>query len=169
MDRCQHIYNRCRRDGEDNENTKSLINWANASVEKTPLADGDTVTAEGNKLKIHVAAGYSSVKTNDRLILEPGSITNGSGDTFGSTKTIFNIKNVDSAITGLSADSTTIPAEGGKVTVNVAGKLLDMGNYIFSVNVDGSDASQVTDTSFKVNSSTSGTLTFTVPANTDAN
>lgn len=45
-----------------NENTKSLINWANYSDQKTPLADGDTVTADGSKLKIHVAAGYSSVK-----------------------------------------------------------------------------------------------------------
>ncbi|MDD5875081.1 MAG: hypothetical protein PUC78_04275, partial [Baileyella intestinalis] len=149
-----------------NENTKSLINWSNYSDQKTPLADGDTVTADGSKLKIHVAAGYSSVSGYAKLILEPGSITNESGDTFSSAKEPY-ISSVDSAITGLSADSTTIPAEGGKVTVNVTGRLLDMESYNFSVYVDGSYAAQVTDTSFKVNNSTSGTLTFTAPANAD--
>lgn len=151
-----------------NENTKSLINWATYSDQKTPLADGDTVTADGSKLKIHVAAGYSSVSKNAKLILEPGSITNESGDTFSSAITAY-ISNVDSAIARLSADSTTIPAEGGKVTVNVAGRLLDMGDsYSFRVYVDGSAATGITDTSFTANSSTSGTLTFTAPANTDA-
>lgn len=151
-----------------NENTKSLINWATYSDQKTPLADGDTVTADGSKLKIHVAAGYSSVSDYAKLILEPGSITNESGDTFSSAKEYY-ISSIDSAITGLSADSTTIPAEGGKVTVNVAGRLLDMESYNFSVYVDGSYAAQVTDTSFNVNNSTSGTLTFTAPANADTN
>lgn len=153
-----------------NENTKSLINWANYSDQKTPLADGDTVTADGTKLKIHVAAGYSSVKknNNNRLILEPGSITNGNGDTFSSAKEAY-ISSVDSAITGLSADSTTIPAEGGKVTVNVAGRLLDMdSSFSFKVYIDGSAPTDFIYTDFKVNSATSGTLTFTAPANTDA-
>lgn len=149
-----------------NENTKSLINWSNYSDQKTPLADGDTVTADGSKLKIHVAAGYSSVSGYAKLILEPGSITNENGDTFSSEEKAY-IGSVDSAITGLSADSTTIPAEGGKVTVNVTGRLLDMESYNFSVYVDGSYAAQVTDTSFKVNNSTSGTLIFTAPANAD--
>lgn len=153
-----------------NENTKSLINWANYSDQKTPLADGDTVTADGSKLKIHVAAGYSSVKknNNNRLILEPGSITNGNGDTFSSAKEAY-ISSVDSAITGLSADSTKIPAEGGKVTVNVAGRLLDMdSSFSFKVYIDGSAPTDFIYTDFKVNSATSGTLTFTAPANTDA-
>ncbi len=149
-----------------NENTKSLINWATYSDQKTPLADGDTVTADGSKLKIHVAAGYSSASGYAKLVLEPGSITNESGDTFSSAKEYY-ISSIDSAITELSAVSTKIPAEGGKVTVNVSGRLLDMESYNFSVYVDGSYAAQVTDTSFKVNNSTSGTLTFTAPANAD--
>lgn len=148
-----------------NENTKSLIKWESGDV---ALAEGDTVTAEGTKIKIHVAAGYSSVSNYSSLSFAPGSITDANENTFSSAKPAYT-KSVDPAITGLSADSTTIPSAGGKVTVNVTGKLLDMGNYSFSVNVDGSYASQVTDTSFKVNSSTSGTLTFTVPTNTDAN
>lgn len=151
-----------------NENTKSLINWATYSNQKTPLADGDTVTADGNKLKIHVASGYSSVSKYAKLILEPGSITNESGDTFSSAKEYY-ISSIDSTITGLSSDSTTIPAGGGKVTVNVTGRLLDMDDsYSFRVYVDGSAATGITDTSFTANSSTSGTLTFTAPANTEA-
>ena len=150
-----------------NENTKSLIKWKDWSGD-VALADGDTVTAEGNKLKIHVADGYSSVKNHYALSFEPGSITNENGDTFSSAENAYTYS-VDSAITGLSAVSTKIPAEGGKVTVNVAGRLLDMGDsFSFKVYIDGSKATDITDTSFKVNSSTSGTLTFTAPANTDA-
>ena len=150
-----------------NENTKSLIKWKSFDGD-VALADGDTVTAEGNKLKIHVAAGYSSVKNNYALNFAPGSITNENGDTIGGDQTVYT-RSVDSAITGLSAVSTKIPAEGGKVTVNVAGRLLDMGDsFSFKVYIDGSKATDITDTSFKVNSSTSGTLTFTAPANTDA-
>lgn len=150
-----------------NENTKSLIKWKSWDGD-VALADGDTVTAEGNKLKIHVAAGYSSVKNNYALNFAPGSITNENGDTLGADKTVYT-SSVDSAITGLSAVSTKIPAEGGKVTVNVAGRLLDMGDsFSFKVYIDGSAPTDFIYTDFKVNSATSGTLTFTAPANTDA-
>lgn len=150
-----------------NENTKSLIKWKDWGGD-VALADGDTVTAEGSKLKIHVAAGYSSVKGHYAIGFEPGSITNENGDSFSSAIPAY-ISNVDSAVTGLSADSTTIPAGGGKVTVNVTGRLLDMDDsYSFRVYVDGSAATGITDTSFTANSSTSGTLTFTAPANTEA-
>lgn len=150
-----------------NENTKSLIKWKSWDGD-VALADGDTVTAEGNKLKIHVAAGYSSVKNNYALNFAPGSITNENGDTLGGDKTVYT-SSVDSAITGLSAASTKIPAEGGKVTVNVAGRLLDMGDsFSFKVYIDGSAPTDFIYTDFKVNSATSGTLTFTAPANTDA-
>lgn len=148
-----------------NENTKSLIKWESGDV---ALAEGDTVTAEGTKIKIHVAAGYSSVSKYSSLSFAPGSITDANGNTFSSAKPAYT-NSVDSAITGLSADSTTIPAEGGKVTVNVAGRLLDMdSSYSFKVYIDGSAPTDFIYTDFKANSATSGTLTFTAPVNTDA-
>lgn len=148
-----------------NENTKSLIKWESGDV---ALAEGDTVKAEGTKIKIHIAAGYSSVSNYSSLSFAPGSITDANGNTFSSAKPAF-IYSVDSAITGLSADNTTIPAGGGKVTVNVTGRLLDMGDsYSFKVYIDGSAPTDFIYTDFKANSATSGTLTFTAPANTDA-